>query len=115
MHVDEYRFGKIVIDGRLYDSDLMVCGDDIYPNWWRKEGHNLCLEDLQWLLERKPEILVIGKGNVGCMAVPEEVLNDLKQQHVEVHTANTGPAVEIYNRVVEERTEKIGATFHLTC
>lgn len=115
MRIDEYHFGKMVIDGQAYDFDLMICGEELYQNWWRKEGHRLCLDDLKWMLERNPEILIIGKGNVGCMEVPNDVVEELDKRGIEVRTANTGQAVAIYNEIAGKETRKIGATFHLTC
>ena len=52
MHVDDYHFGTVVIEGRSYQSDLMICGEELYQKWRRRQGHHLCLEDLEWMLQR---------------------------------------------------------------
>ncbi len=115
MRIDEYHFGKLVVGGKPYDSDLMICGEDLHQKWWRKEGHSLCLEDLEWMLDRSPEILIIGKGSAGCMEVPIDVVEELRKRGIEVRVAKTEQAVELYNEMVQRETRKIGATFHLTC
>ena len=115
MLIDEYRFGKMVVAGNPYDFDLMICGEELYEQWHRNEGHSLCLEDLEWMLERGPEILIIGKGNQGCMEVPIVVLEELRQRGIDVRVAKTTEAVELYNEIAQKETRKIGASFHLTC
>ena len=115
MRIDEYHFGKMVVAGSPYESDLMICGEELYERWHRNEGHSLCIEDLEWMLERGPEILIIGKGNAGCMEVPIVVLEELRQRGIDVRVAKTTEAVELYNEIVQKETRKIGASFHLTC
>ena len=45
--IEEYTFGRIRIGGREYTKDIIIHKGKIYDNWWRKEGHNLVLEDLK--------------------------------------------------------------------
>ena len=47
MHIDSYQFGKIVVDGTSYTSDVIILGKTIVSNWWRKQGHLLSAEDLE--------------------------------------------------------------------
>jgi hypothetical protein len=112
--VEDYRFGKIVINGQKYNKDLIVFPEEIRTNWWRKEGHSLCLEDLIVLDEIKTETLVVGIGSAGVMKVPSEVIEALKQKGVEVIALKTPEAVEEYNRLAKEKKLVAGA-FHLTC
>ena len=49
MNIEDYRFGRVVIDGRAYTSDVIVFPDRVKDNWWRNEGHELCPADL-WRL-----------------------------------------------------------------
>ena len=32
-HIDDYRFGRIVIDGRAYTSDLILLPHRVVENW----------------------------------------------------------------------------------
>ena len=70
--IDSYTFGRIVIDGKQYRNDLIVSLDKVVDNWWRKEGHQLYVEDLERVLKAKPEVLVVGTGYSGLMKVPPE-------------------------------------------
>ena len=111
--IDSYSFGSIMVNGRRYTADVIIYPDRVDSSWWRREGHNLCMEDLQDVLRYRPEVLVIGKGKPGLMAVGADLVEQLAQRGIEVHTAPTAKAVKLYNRLSPER--KIVAALHLTC
>ena len=46
MHIDSYRFGEMLVNGRSYSSDLIIFGDRIEDQWWRENGHLVRAEDL---------------------------------------------------------------------
>lgn len=112
MLIERYSFGRMIIGGKVYTADLIIAGEEIFPSWWRKEGHSLCPEDLELVIARKPEILVIGTGAYGAMDVPFETEKFLEEQGIEVIWKPTAEAVEIFNSISGRK--KAGA-FHLTC
>lgn len=112
MVIESYSFGRMVIDGRTYTSDLIIAGDEVFPNWWRKEGHRLQPEDLKTAVDSKPDVLVIGTGAYGIMTVPEETIKYLEEAGIEVICQPTGQAVELFNKITDR---KKAAAFHLTC
>ena len=114
MHVDDYRFGRIVIDGRAYTRDVLLLEASVQSPWWRREGHCLAIEDLDPVLAMKPQRLVIGTGAMGRMHVPPETLAALQAQGIECSVTRTAQAVELFNRwrMEEGRT---AAALHLTC
>lgn len=112
MVIEHYSFGRIVIDGRTYTSDVIVFPDRVLSHWWRKEGHLLQAEDLTEVIQAKPEILIIGKGDSGVMEVPGTVIIELRERGIDVIAATTPEAVRIYNQTEGKR--KIAA-LHLTC
>lgn len=112
--VEEYKFGRIKVSGREYYSDIIIFPDEILSNWWRKEGHSLCLEDLEEVIKRKPKILIIGNGYSGVMRVPGSVIEELKRMGIEVIVKHTREAVKEYNRLAKAG-EKVAAALHLTC
>ncbi len=113
MNIDSYRFGKIVVDGQAYTSDVIIYPDRVDADWWREKGHSLCMEDLKEVIAAKPEVLVIGTGLPGLMSVPEDVRSHLEQQDIEVIVQNTGQAWKTYN--ARSNNDKTVAAFHLTC
>jgi hypothetical protein len=112
--IDGYSFGRIVIKGREYDHDVIVYPDRIKPNWWRKEGHRLYPEDLESVIDYKPEYLIIGCGASCRMDVPEETRKYLEDKGIKVIVLNTYEAYKKYNDMVKDGY-KVVAALHLTC
>lgn len=111
--IDSYDFGRIVIDGKHYSSDLIVFPDKVRDGWWRKEGHRLNVEDLKDVLEAKPEVLVVGTGNSGLMTILPETRKHVESEGIELIAQKTAEACETFNRLVKSR--KVAAALHLTC
>ena len=74
MKIDSYSFGRIVINGKTYTSDVIIYPDRVHAPWWRKDGHLLQLADLAEALQAKPDVLVIGTGYAGVMRFPRKPL-----------------------------------------
>jgi hypothetical protein len=113
MKIEHYSFGEIKINGKTYTSDVIIFPDRVNSSWWRLEGHLLQIPDLKEIMAEKPSVLVIGTGFYGTMRVPEETLNYLRSNNIEVHVKNTREAVDLYNKISEKRP--LVAAFHLTC
>ena len=111
--IDSYTFGRIVIDGKQYGNDLIVSLDKVVDNWWRKEGHRLCVEDLESVLKAKPEVLVVGTGYSGLMKVPPETRKHIESKGIKLIIQKTTEACKTFNRLIKSR--KAVATLHLTC
>ena len=114
MHIDSYQFGKIMIDGAAYNSDCLILGDSVQPNWWRKQGHLLTQDDLQPVIAAKPKVLVVGCGASGLMKVSEDIVQILWEHGIELFKANTNKAVEKFNELAK-KGENVAAALHLTC
>jgi len=112
--IEKYDFGRIKVSGKTYFRDIIIFPNEILPNWWRKEGHNLCMEDLEEIIKRKPDILVIGNGYSGVMRVPRDVVEELEKMGIRVIVKNTREAVKEYNRLAQEG-KNVAAALHLTC
>ena len=114
MHIDSYEFGKITIDGANYTSDLIILGDGVQSNWWRRQGHSLAIEDLETVLTARPAVLIVGCGASGIMKVPDQTRQALQQQGIQVEALNTSEAVRRFNELTQAG-ENIAAALHLTC
>lgn len=114
MKITHYSFGKIVIDGNEYTQDIIVFPDKVFPSWWRKEGHSLCMEDLAEVLKSNVNILVIGTGAYERMHVPLSLIEELKNRGIECFVRSTEKAVALFNQFLSEGKSVAGA-FHLTC
>jgi len=111
--IEQYSFGRIKIDGRTYTSDVIIYPDRVDDGWWRKEGHSLCMDDLDEILAAKPEALIVGTGAYGAMQVPLELQRQVAQRGVEFKVCPTPQACAAYNQLAPKR--KTIAALHLTC
>ncbi|MCM8776566.1 MAG: MTH938/NDUFAF3 family protein [Candidatus Omnitrophica bacterium] len=114
MKIEAYSFGSITVDGKIYDKDLIVFPDRVLPNWRRKEGHALSIDDLREVLEFEPEVLVIGCGWSSCMKILRAADQFLEDKHIRVIAKSTGEACPIFNQELD-RGGKVAGAFHLTC
>ncbi len=115
MKIDSYSFGRIVIDGKTYSSDVVIYPARVDASWWRKEGHLLQLEDLAKVFEAEPRVLIIGRGYSGVMRVPSEIVEAIADKGIEVRVERTSKAVEVYNQLPEEKRKTAIAALHITC
>jgi len=113
MNIDSYSFGKMVMKGKAFHSDLIIYPDKVEGTWRRKEGHMLQLEDLTNILVADPEVLIIGTGYMDQMKVPDELRKELLSRRIELYVEDSRRAVEIFNSIHTKR--RIIAAFHLTC
>jgi len=112
--IEHYSFGKMVINGKSYTSDVILSGDVVIDHWWRKKGHELCVADIESAVEKfDPTTLVLGTGKFGLMKVLPETKAYFQDRGIELIAQKTAQACETYNRLSAVGTV-LGA-FHLTC
>jgi hypothetical protein len=109
--IENYKFGVIKIQGRIYNNDLLLIGTKIIPNWRRDEGHLLKKQDLDEIIKYGPNLLIIGKGYYGNMILSQDLENNL---NFEIEKYKSSKAVKVYNEKISQNIRLTGA-FHLTC
>ncbi len=110
--IEQYEFGRARIDGQEYSRDVIVLPDRVVPNWWRRDGHSLVIEDLEDVLDQLPEHLVVGTGADGRMRPDPGALEQLRSRGVEVEALPTPQAIRRYG---ELDPANAAAALHLTC
>jgi len=95
-------------------KDLYISNRKVVEDWWRKEGHNLCLEDIRDISVSKPSVLIVGTGTNGKMKISQEVKSFLAKREIPLIVAPTEWAAKVYN-CLRVNTQNIAAAFHLTC
>ena len=110
--IDGYRFGRVLVDGVEQTKDVIVLPDRVVPNWWRKKGHSLGIEDLRDVLDEVPERLVVGTGAAGQMVPARSTLRRLRERGIEVEILRTDEAIRRYAELDPTST---AAALHLTC
>lgn len=110
--IEDYEFGRVVVDGREETRDVIVLPQRVVRNWWRRQGHELVLDDLLEVLEELPERLLVGTGAQGRMRPDPNAVRKLEERGVAVEALPTGEAVRRYGDLDPDST---AAALHLTC
>ncbi len=112
--IEDYSFGRIIIQGKEYRHDLKIIQDKVMPDWWRKEGHRLAMEDIRDILSATPTLLIIGTGHSNMMRVPSDVKQRVSRQKIKLIDLPTSKAVALFNTHFL-KGDRVAAGFHLTC
>ena len=112
--IDDYDFGVMIIQGKVYRKDVIITPKAINDDWWRIEGHRLQIADVRDYVLEDVDAVVIGTGYDGLMRVDDEVVNVFKSRGKEVFIAKTRDAVKVYNDLVSKGKKVLGF-FHLSC
>jgi len=113
--IESYKSGlSMRVAGKTYTTDLKIIGDTVKDNWWRREGHRLLTDDIVDILESRPDVLVIGTGYAGNLAISDNLRKCLAERGVQIVSDRTAKAVELFNQH-RARNENVAGAFHLTC
>jgi hypothetical protein len=111
--IENYSFGKIIINGKAYSSDVIIFPDRMNSSWWRLEGHLLQIPDLKEVIDANLPMVIIGTGFYGTMKVPQQTIEYLQANNIEAYIENTQKAVKQYNEIAPKK--QCIAALHLTC
>lgn len=119
--INEYHFGSITIDDKIYEHDVEVRWTGEVLDWWREESHIIDIKALERAVGESPETIIIGTGKSGFAKVTENVQNFIREKGIELIIDKTEEAVKTFNVIKEESEEEEGrqlkviGLFHLTC
>jgi hypothetical protein len=117
VHIDAFEFGRITIDGSIYQHDVVIEGAEIRK---RKKGPSKALrgdlghtpltaaETIPWKAKR----LWIGTGAYGSLPVSDDVRKEARRRGVELLVATTPELVKRINQGLPAGTNVI---LHVTC
>jgi hypothetical protein len=113
--IEDYSPGHVVVDGVEQNRDLIVLPNRVLPNWWRREGHTLVIEDLADVLEELPERLIVGCGYASQLEPELSVIEALARRGVKVEALPTADAVSRFEELEARNPAAVAAALHLTC
>ncbi len=114
MKIEDYAFGRIVIDGQTFTRDVILLPNRVWDGWWRQEGHRLIIADLNEIWAAMPTALVIGSGFFGLMQTPTEIRTEIERRGVALYIEKTRQACQVFNRLAAQG-ERVVAALHLSC
>ncbi|MDH4206065.1 MAG: MTH938/NDUFAF3 family protein [Desulfobacteraceae bacterium] len=112
--IEAFSFGNIVVKGITYSNDIKIIQGKVIPTWWRKRGHQVGIDDIQDIIDARPDILVLGKGKPGMMKSTPSLCEFLKQNDIDLIEEKTSKAIKTFNRLFKQG-KNVCAGFHLTC
>jgi hypothetical protein len=112
MEINSTSYGQITIDGKKYDHDVWIFPDDTIKR--RTTDHQFTREEFELLIQKKPEIIVIGTGQSGVLTVGEESRNAAREKNIHLMIAKSPDAAKIFNELKKNR-KMVAAAIHITC
>ena len=113
LKINYYKFGRVKIDSENFNNDVIILPDRVVPNWWRRNGHEVHIEDIGEIIKAAPDVLIVGTGYYGMLRVLGDTSKRLADIGCEVIKMKTQEACKLYNELA--KTKRIAATLHLSC
>ena len=111
-------WGEIEVEGLGLTRDVKLWpGGGREWDWGETGTHHvpgIQIADVEELVENGARIVVLTRGRELALKTSPETLEYLRERNVEVHVAETGEAIRLYNDRVD-RGESVGGLFHSTC
>ncbi len=112
--IENYSFGSMTISGKRYTSDLKIINGQIFPDWWRKKGHSVTVDEVTDILNAKPDYLIIGSGKFGLMKISDQLRGHLSGCGIQIIVERSKIAMKTFNQLYTDGKSVAGG-FHLSC
>ncbi|MEM5804335.1 MAG: MTH938/NDUFAF3 family protein [Candidatus Aenigmatarchaeota archaeon] len=109
--IDSTYFGSVVVDGRKFDTDMVVCWDGELKE--RQKSHVFDRRELDDLMMKDPDVIIVGTGQSGLVKVDPSAEVAAKVSGIELVVAKSPVAIAEFNKVARKR--KAIAVIHVTC
>lgn len=99
--IDSVKFGEVDIDGKTYYSDMVI--------WWtgdmdfRPKSRILPTNEMRKILEKNPEVIVVGAGIIGSLIVDENTQKLAEQKNVSLYVEKSEKAIELFNAFIADK------------
>ena len=117
MKVTRLEWGEVELEnGQIFKDVKVYPGGSRSWQWGETDTHHvpgIQMTDVEELLENGAEVVVLTRGVLGRLGVPEKVVKQLKNRGVEVHVAKTRQGVDLYNQLCDKK--QAGILIHSTC
>jgi len=112
--INSTEFGSITINNKRYDNDVVISYKDIIREGRIQSRHLISKKDLDILLVEKPDVIVIGTGQDGCLQISSDALNFAQNKRIEVIKSTTPEAIKKFNQLYASG-RKVVSYMHVTC
>lgn len=99
--ITSYDESTLQVNGKNFYSSLIISNNELKTDWSPRSIESLSAEDFTAIVDRKPEIVIIGTGNK--LIFPQvETYAELIKLGVGVDIMDTGAACRTYNILTSE-------------
>ncbi len=97
----DYGNGQLKVNGQTHNTGLIIFPDHLHQPWPVTSVESLTIDQLQPLLDRKPDVALLGSG--ATQQFPSTRLRrELAQLGLQLDVMDTGAACRTYNLLVSE-------------
>lgn len=113
--ISSTKFGSITIGNKKYENDVFVS----YKDTVKEEGgtasrHLISKKELALLLGDKPDVIVLGTGQEGCMKFSSDSSELARNRGIEIVESKTPDAIKKFNQLYASGRKVVGY-MHVTC
>jgi uncharacterized protein len=105
-----YGPGEVRINDQVLHANCIVTADALIMDWKARNSDSLTLEELQPILDLKPELVLLGTGSKQRFP-PSTVRSLFTSRRIGLETMDLGAACRTYNILVQEERRVAAALF----
>ena len=114
--INSTKFGSVTIDGKIYDEEdnYIVFWDGEIIGLHTAERHVFGKPELNIILKKNPDMVIVGTGDSGLLRVSEEVRNLCRRKGIKLIEMRSRGAIIKFNEAFNQE-KKVVAFIHVTC
>jgi hypothetical protein len=113
--IDSTEFGSITVEGKTYHSDnFIVSWDGEVRKIHTVVRHLFGNSELNEVLKKEPELIIVGTGVSGLLEVSEEVRKTCEEKGIELVEMLSKEAIQKFNDALKQGKKVVGF-IHATC
>lgn len=111
--IQAYQPGQITINEQSYNQSLILSATEIITPWPVTNIDDLSAEQMQAIVDQKPEVVLLGTGEK--QQFPDiEIIGYFAQLGLGLEVMNTGAACRTFNILVAEDRQVVAAIIQST-
>lgn len=103
--IQHFDVGEAMVNGIVYNEDIII-DDEQVTEWIRDETNIIKEQDISEILEKKPDTIIFGTGTEESLILPENGRDEIEAMGIDVITAATDKAVDLYNELSRNKRKK---------
>lgn len=111
VEINTVEFGEVKIDNKIYYSDMVIywTGDKEF----RPKSDIFELSEFKKMLEKEPDVIVVGTGMIGKLVVDPDVRKLAKTKSIHIYVEPSPKAIELFNAFIADKKHAV-ALIHTT-